>query len=128
MICNISLTNFVPPISSHIKHQIYIIHIKSSYQIPGIKAYRVTTSNSGNFKVLCNIPLTNFVPFTSSHNRHQIVHHSYQIFIFRILQIKAFRVTTSNSGTFRIICNISLANFVPSAFNQIRHHKYISFI
>ena len=48
-----------------------------------IKASRVTTSNSRNFKVLCNISLTNFVPSTSSHIRHQmyIIHikSSYQI-------------------------------------------------
>ena len=39
----------------------------------------------------------------------------------RFLQIKAFRVTTP-PGNFKVLCNISLTNFVPSASNQIRHH------
>ena len=43
----------------------------------------------------------------------------------RFPPIKASRVTTSNSGNFKILCNISLTNFVPSASNQIRHHIYI---
>ena len=63
--------SFLPfPVTLDIKFILYIAnpHIRFLQ----IKVYRVTTSNSGNFKVLCNIPLTNFVPSTSSHNRHQM--------------------------------------------------------
>ena len=90
-----------------------------------IKAFRVTTSISGNFRVICNISLANFVP--SAFN--QIRHHKYISFIsnphIRFLQIKASRVTTSNSGNFKVICNISLTNFVPSTSSHIRHQIYI---
>ena len=34
VLCNISLTNFIPFAFYWIRHQIYIIHIKSSYQNP----------------------------------------------------------------------------------------------
>ena len=91
-----------------------------------IKAFQITTSNSGNFKVLCKISLTNFIPFAPYWIRHQIyiihIKSSYQI---PPLPIKASRVTTSNSGNFKILCNISLTNFFPSASNQTRHHIYI---
>ena len=72
VLCKISLTNFIPFAFYWIRHQIYIIHIKSSYQIPPIKASRVTTSNSWNFKILCNISLTNFVSSASNQIRHHI--------------------------------------------------------
>ena len=39
----------------------------------------------------------------------------------RFLQIKASGVTTSNSMSFKVLCNISLTNFVPSASSHIRH-------
>ena len=83
VLCKISLTNFIPFAFYWIRHQIYIIYIKSSYQIPPIKASRVTTSTSGNFKILCNISLTNFVPSASNQIRHHIyiihIKSSYQI-------------------------------------------------
>ena len=62
--------SFLPfPVTLDIK---FISFIKNLHiRILQIKAYRVTTSNSGNFKVLCNISIRNFVPSTSSHNRHQ---------------------------------------------------------
>ena len=41
----------------------------------------------------------------------------------RFLQIKASRVTTSNSGNFRVICNISPTNFIPSASSHIIRHS-----
>ena len=90
-----------------------------------IKAFRVTTSNSGNFRVICNISLTNFVP--SAFNKFR--HHKYISFIsnphIRFLQIKAYRVTTSNSGNFKVLCNIPLTNFVPSTSSHNRHRMYI---
>ena len=43
----------------------------------------------------------------------------------RFSQIKAFGFTTSNSGNFKVVCNISLTNFIPVAFNYIRHQIYI---
>ena len=110
------------------RHQIYIIISLISnplIRFPQIKASRVTTSNSGNFNELCYISLTNFVP--SAFN--QIRHHEYISFIsnphIRFLLIKAPRVTTSNSGNFKVICNISLTNFVPSISSHIRHQIYI---
>ena len=39
------------------------------------------------------------------------------------LQIEAFRVTTSHLGNFKVLCNISLTNFIPFAFNQLNSLK-----
>ena len=108
-----------------LKWERYLIPISSKPSISD-KASRVTTSNSGNFKVLCNISLTNYVPSAFNQIRHHII---YVSFIsnpdIRFLQIKASRVTTSNSGNFRVICNISLTNFITSASSHIRHQTYI---
>ena len=41
----------------------------------------------------------------------------------RFLQFKASRVTTSNSGNFKVLCNISLTNFIPSAFSPLNSLK-----
>ena len=41
----------------------------------------------------------------------------------RILQNKASAVTTSNAGNYKVLCNISLTNFIPVASNYIRHHN-----
>ena len=43
----------------------------------------------------------------------------------RFLQIKVSRFTTSNSGNFKVLCNISLTNVIPFAFNYIRHQIFI---
>ena len=43
----------------------------------------------------------------------------------RILQIKASVVTTSNAGNYKVLCNMSLRNFIPFASNYISHHLYI---
>ena len=43
----------------------------------------------------------------------------------RFLQIKAYRVIISNSGNFKVLCNIPLTNFVPSASSHNRHQMYV---
>ena len=46
----------------------------------------------------------------------------------RFLQIKAYRVINSNSGNFKVLCNIPLTNFVPSTSSHNRHRIYIIYI
>ena len=46
----------------------------------------------------------------------------------RFLQIKACRVTTSNSGNFKVLFNIPLTNFIHSASSHIRRQTYIIYI
>ena len=107
---------------------IYISFISSPHiRFLQIKAFRVTTSNSGNFRVICNIFLTNFVPSASNQIRHHI--YIYIIHIkssYEIPPDQGFHGHyTSNSGNFRVICNISPTNFIPSASSHIRHQIYI---
>ena len=46
----------------------------------------------------------------------------------RSLKTKAFQITTSNSGNFKVLCKISLKNFIPFAFYWMRHQIYIIYI
>ena len=73
MICNISLTNFVSSISSHIRHQMYIIHIKSSYQIPsdqGLQGHYFKLRETSRYYATF-LSQISFLPL-SSHNRHRM--------------------------------------------------------
>ena len=105
--------------TSNIYHSFQLLILGSP-----IKASRVTTSNSENFKVLCNVSLTNFVPCASNRIRHKIIY---------IIHIKSLYQNPPDHGFqghyFKLrelqgIINISLTNFVPST-SKIYHSYQI---
>ena len=127
VLCNISLTNFIPSSSIYIRHHIYhsyqiLISDSSRSRIPGsllrtqgTSRYYATFLSQISFLPLPIKLDIIYISFIS--NPH-----------IRFLQIKDSRITTSNAGNFKVLCNIYLTNFLPSASNQLNSLKSIQIL
>ena len=104
-----------------------------SYPLPPNQAFLTSLlQNLGIFSKNLPIFINIYILFVVVKNLESIDEHYWSTTIAflpssytRSLQIKAFQITTSNSGNFKVLCKISLTNFLPFASYWIRHQIYI---